>query len=73
MGIELIRGRAFSAQDTRDRPHLVIIDEALARIPLPSEDPLDKRMSRNGPGSEIHHSLLKATSGSTFAARRAGR
>jgi putative ABC transport system permease protein len=55
MGIELIKGRVFNAQDTRDSPRVVIIDEALARFALPNEDPLGKRlmMSRAGPSYEI--------------------
>jgi putative ABC transport system permease protein len=55
MGIELLKGRVFNAQDTRESPLVVIIDEALARFAFPNEDPLGKRlmMSRRGPSYEI--------------------
>ena len=55
LGIELIKGRVFNAQDTRNSPGVVIIDEALARHAFPNEDPLGKRLkqSREGPGLEI--------------------
>ena len=55
LGIELIKGRVFNAQDTRDSPLVAIIDEVLARFAFPNEDPLGKRlmMSRNGPSYEI--------------------
>jgi putative ABC transport system permease protein len=55
LGIELIKGRVFNAQDTRESPLVVVIDEALARFAFPNEDPLGKRlmMSRSGPSYEI--------------------
>jgi hypothetical protein len=51
LGIELLKGRVFNAQDTRDSPLVAIIDEALARFAFSDEDPLGKRlmMSLAGP------------------------
>ncbi len=41
MGISLIRGRCFTAQDTRDdRPGALIINQAMARRFWPGEDPI---------------------------------
>jgi putative ABC transport system permease protein len=40
LGISLIRGRAFTAQDNADAPAVVIIDEALARRLWPNTNPL---------------------------------
>lgn len=40
MGIPLIRGRAFTAQDNADAAGVVIIDEALARRLWPNADPV---------------------------------
>ena len=40
MGIPLIRGRAFTAQDNADASGVVIIDEALARRLWPNADPV---------------------------------
>ena len=44
MGIELIKGRLFTAEDTRDSPPVIVIDEVLARQYFPNEDPLGKRI-----------------------------
>ena len=47
MGIELLKGRLFTAEDTRDRPPVIVIDEALARQYFPNEDPLGKRLRQS--------------------------
>ncbi len=52
MGISLLRGRAFSSQDTRDTPQVAIIDEVFARQHFPNEDPLGKRLQLAVPGSD---------------------
>ena len=54
MGIDLLRGRAFSPQDTRDTPRVALIDEVFARQHFPNEDPLGKRIKLAVPGSESH-------------------
>jgi putative ABC transport system permease protein len=51
MGIELIKGRVFTAQDTRDSPPVVVIDEELARQHFQNEDPLGKRLVQTLPNS----------------------
>jgi predicted permease len=48
MGIGLMQGRDFNAQDDQDRPPVVIVNEAFVRRHFPSEDPLGKRLSFNG-------------------------
>lgn len=56
MGIPLLEGRDFSAQDNENAPLAVIINEALARRYFAGEDALGKRVSfrgANGPWSEI--------------------
>ena len=56
MGIGLLQGRDFNAQDTEDHPRVVIVNEAFVRRHFPSEDPLGKRLSFNaseGPWREI--------------------
>jgi putative ABC transport system permease protein len=55
MGIELIKGRLFTAEDTRGSPQVIVIDEMLARRHFPSKDPIGKRLkqSGDGPGLEI--------------------
>lgn len=46
MGIELLKGRLFSAEDNRDRPPVIVIDEVLARRYFPNEDPIGKRLKQ---------------------------
>jgi len=55
IGIELIKGRLFTAEDTPATPQVVIIDEVLAQRYFPSEDPLGQRLkaSADAPGMEI--------------------
>jgi putative ABC transport system permease protein len=57
MGITLLRGRYFTAQDTRNSTPVAIIDENLARGMFPGEDPLGKHLvppeGGEGPPSEI--------------------
>ena len=55
LGIELIKGRLFTAQDTSNTPTVVIVDEVLAQKHFPDEDPLGKRLKQSptSPGLEI--------------------
>jgi predicted permease len=50
LGIELIKGRLFTAEDTRYSQLVIVIDEALARKYFPNEDPIGKRL-KHGPTS----------------------
>ena len=50
MGIRLIRGRLFTAQDDAKAPRVAIINETMARQYFPNEDPIGKRIHiTNGP------------------------
>jgi putative ABC transport system permease protein len=50
MGIRLVRGRVFTAQDDAKAPRVCVINETLARQFFPNEDPIGKRMNiTNGP------------------------
>ncbi|MGZ5003037.1 MAG: ABC transporter permease, partial [Chthoniobacterales bacterium] len=55
MGIRLIRGRVFTAQDDARAPHVAIINETLARQFFPNEDPIGKRINipNDAPGSPV--------------------
>ncbi|MGH9837169.1 MAG: ADOP family duplicated permease [Blastocatellia bacterium] len=55
MGIELVKGRLFAAQDTRDTPMVIVIDEVLARQYFSNEDPLGQRLKQSptSPSLEI--------------------
>jgi putative ABC transport system permease protein len=49
MSIPLQRGRYFSERDNADGQQVAIIDETLARLYFPGEDPVGKRVSFEGP------------------------
>ncbi|MGH7680159.1 MAG: ADOP family duplicated permease [Gemmatimonadaceae bacterium] len=48
MGIRLLRGRAFNADDNESTPPVSIISEAMAREHFPGEDPVGKRIALSG-------------------------
>jgi len=48
MEIPLLKGRLFTSEDTRTRPRVVVIDEAMAQQLWPNEDPLGKRIRFGG-------------------------
>jgi len=45
MGIQLLNGREFTAQDTRDKPQVAIVNETLVKRYFPNEDPIGKRFT----------------------------
>jgi putative ABC transport system permease protein len=45
MGIQLLQGRGFSAQDTADAPAAALINETMARRFWPEQDPTGKRIT----------------------------
>jgi putative ABC transport system permease protein len=45
MGIRLVRGRVFTAQDDAKAPRVVVINETMARQHFPNEDPIGKRIN----------------------------
>jgi putative ABC transport system permease protein len=55
MGIELLKGRLFTAEDTRDSQRVIVINDVLARRHFPNEDPLGKRLKETptSPSLEI--------------------
>jgi len=53
MGIALLRGRMLSDRDVRDAPPVILIDETLARLYWPNENPLGRRMRLWGEFREI--------------------
>ena len=46
LGVRLLRGRDFNAGDTARSPRVVIVNDELARVYWPGEDPIGKRVSR---------------------------
>ncbi len=55
MGIRLVKGRFFTAQDTQRSQPVAVIDEAFARQQFPDEDPIGHRIAGSGdnPSFEI--------------------
>jgi putative ABC transport system permease protein len=57
MGIPILRGRAFSAEDGPDSPPVVVVNETLARRVWPNEDPIGQRVrmgsNATGPWSTV--------------------
>ena len=48
MEIPLAAGRLFDERDTRDKPRVIVVDEALAAQIWPGQDPLGKRVRSGG-------------------------
>jgi predicted permease len=44
-GVDLVRGRLFTAQDTRSTPRVAIINEAVARAYFPGVDPIGRAIA----------------------------
>jgi putative ABC transport system permease protein len=52
MGISLVRGRFFDARDSDTAPPVAIVDESLAQIYWPNQDPIGKRLHPGDRGSK---------------------
>jgi putative ABC transport system permease protein len=48
MGIRLLKGRLLSERDTRDTPHVAVINETMAKKIFPDENPIGKRITFDG-------------------------
>jgi len=48
MGIPVLKGRAFTENDTANTPKVVIIDESMARKAFPNQDPIGRRLTPHG-------------------------
>jgi len=74
MSIPLLRGRAFTGQDTKDAPRVMLVNETLARRLFPGEDPIGKRVLQGRRGAteivgivgDVKHRSLDVESGAEF-------
>jgi predicted permease len=48
MQIPLLEGRLFDEHDTRETPRVVVIDDHMAQVLWPNENPIGKRLRRGG-------------------------
>jgi putative ABC transport system permease protein len=56
MGIRLVKGRFFTAQDTQHSPRVAVIDETFARQQFPDQEALGQHLAgdgKNNPDAEI--------------------
>lgn len=53
MGIPVLKGRAFTAQDRDNTPHVIIVNEALASRYWPNQDVLGKRLGLEDDPSKL--------------------
>ncbi len=51
IGVPLLRGRYFTAQDQPKSPHVLIVSESLARKYWPGQDPIGKRLKWGTPST----------------------
>jgi putative ABC transport system permease protein len=55
----ILRGRAFNAQDTKDAPPVIIIDQLLADRYFPGQDPVGKRLRiQTDPSGRKMHNIV---------------
>jgi putative ABC transport system permease protein len=50
MGMQLLMGRTFTAQDGRDSPRVAIVNETFVKRYFPNDDPVGKRFTFGRPG-----------------------
>jgi len=58
LGIPLVKGRDFTADDHAQAPRVVIISESMARRYWPNEDPIGKRLREDSRGTSTPNSWL---------------
>jgi predicted permease len=58
LGIPIVSGRAFGAQDTATSPKVGMINESLAKSRYPNQNPIGKRFSIGGHDSDGHGGKL---------------
>ena len=58
LGIPMIAGRAFGEQDTATSPKVGVINQSLARLRFPGQNPIGKRFTVNGHDSDGHGGKL---------------
>jgi len=57
VGIPLLHGRFFSAEENEKTPHVVVVDEVFAATFFPGQDPIGKRIRWEGPTSPAQNGI----------------
>jgi len=57
MGIPLVRGRGFSAQDVAGAPRVALINEEMVRLHFPESDPIGQHLSVGG-GRDVWREII---------------
>jgi len=65
MGIPLVKGRFFTAADTRDTPTVAIVNEMFVKRYLANEDPIGKRFTFGDPGPNTRWVTIVGVVGDT--------
>jgi putative ABC transport system permease protein len=53
IGIPLVKGRQFLRADNRDAPGVAIVNQTLARMFWPNQDPIGRRLQLHGPQENV--------------------
>jgi len=53
MGIQIVRGRSFNDADNEESPSVAVINQRLAEILWPSQDPIGRRFRSGGRSTEV--------------------
>jgi putative ABC transport system permease protein len=72
MGMPILKGRAFNEQDTENTPHVVIINETMARRFFADTDPIGKRIKYGDPETPEEESPWRTIVGVVADTRRTG-
>jgi putative ABC transport system permease protein len=69
IGVPLLRGRDFSPDDTLDKPRVVLVTQSLGQAMWPGQDPIGKRLLRDGRENETPWTVVGVFRDSRFQGR----
>jgi predicted permease len=58
LGLRLVQGRLFNADDRADHPEVVIINETMARALIPGENPIGRRIGDPDPADPTWYEIV---------------
>ena len=68
LGIPLVRGRLFTADEQREMRHVVVVNQAFVRSAFPGEDPLGKRVVIHMKDENVPSTIIGVVADSAHAA-----